>query len=72
MANLQGWECPRCGKIHSPYSLMCDCPPRTFTASAISGTPIFIDAKPLTEEFQKVLNETFKKSLKKKPTGKRI
>lgn len=20
-----GWECPRCHKIHSPYSTTCDC-----------------------------------------------
>ena len=24
---LQGWECPRCHKIHSPFSLTCDCMP---------------------------------------------
>ena len=21
-----GWICPRCGKVHSPFSLVCDCP----------------------------------------------
>ena len=24
---LYGWICPRCQKIHSPFSLTCDCPP---------------------------------------------
>ena len=23
-----GWECPRCHQIHSPFSLVCDCPPQ--------------------------------------------
>ena len=22
-----GWICPRCNKVHSPYSLLCDCKP---------------------------------------------
>lgn len=28
---LQGWECPRCKKIHSPFTLHCDCPPKVNT-----------------------------------------
>lgn len=32
-----GWACPRCGKVHSPYSVICDCPPPSFT---MSGTTI--------------------------------
>jgi hypothetical protein len=24
---LYGWICPRCGKVHSPFSTKCDCPP---------------------------------------------
>jgi rubredoxin len=23
----KGWECPRCGKIHAPFKLSCDCVP---------------------------------------------
>lgn len=23
-----GWECPRCGRIHSPLTQTCDCPPK--------------------------------------------
>ena len=23
--NVQGWECPRCNKIHSPLISSCDC-----------------------------------------------
>ena len=23
--NMQGWECPRCRKIHSPVKMSCDC-----------------------------------------------
>ena len=36
--HLQGWECPRCKKIHSPYSLECDCFPQvnTFTCTGTS------------------------------------
>ena len=26
-AYLFGWICPRCQKVHSPFSLICDCPP---------------------------------------------
>ena len=26
---LYGWICPRCGKVHSPYSTNCDCPPES-------------------------------------------
>lgn len=28
-----GWECPRCHKIHSPYSLTCDCQPATLSGN---------------------------------------
>ena len=24
---LTGWICPRCGKVHSPFSMQCDCQP---------------------------------------------
>jgi len=24
---LMGWECPRCGKIYSPFVRECNCPP---------------------------------------------
>jgi hypothetical protein len=30
---MMGWECPRCGKIYSPFIPNCDCPPRTITAT---------------------------------------
>lgn len=30
-SNLVGWECPRCHKIHSPFSTECDCVPLTTT-----------------------------------------
>ena len=26
-----GWICPRCHKVHSPYSMTCDCLPQTGT-----------------------------------------
>ncbi len=26
-----GWICPRCGKVHSPYSTHCDCTPPVIT-----------------------------------------
>lgn len=33
---MYGWICPRCGAVHSPFELRCNCPPpvRTWT-----GTP---------------------------------
>ena len=35
-----GWECPRCFKIHSPFSVTCDCPPRTFTSGGSTTLPL--------------------------------
>lgn len=68
---LIGWECPRCRMIHSPYSTHCFCPPPTFTISGSSiGVNLFVDMKQLEGFEQKVLNETYKKSLRKKPTRK--
>jgi hypothetical protein len=32
---LQGWECPRCHKIHSPFVSTCDCLPAIYTFSII-------------------------------------
>lgn len=29
--HLQGWECPRCHKIHSPFVYTCDCLPSVTT-----------------------------------------
>ena len=31
---LQGWECPRCHKIHSPYTTECWCPPTIRVSTA--------------------------------------
>ncbi len=33
---MQGWVCPRCGKVHSPYSMECNCTPpmRVWTGSS--------------------------------------
>ena len=33
MSYLNGWICPRCRQVHSPYSSKCDCPPETITSS---------------------------------------
>jgi len=32
---MYGWICPRCGAVHSPFELRCDCPPpvRTWISS---------------------------------------
>ncbi len=27
-----GWICPRCGKVHSPYTTGCDCYPKPVTS----------------------------------------
>ena len=29
----QGWMCPRCGRVHSPYTATCFCVPPTVTCS---------------------------------------
>lgn len=37
---LNGWVCPRCGKVHSPFSTNCDCPPQVITfTGATTGCP---------------------------------
>jgi len=30
---MYGWICPRCGKVHSPFSTYCDCLPPSRTCS---------------------------------------
>lgn len=32
---MYGWICPRCGKVHSPYSTVCDCIPPSTTSTTI-------------------------------------
>ena len=31
--HLQGWECPRCHRIHSSYTTQCWCPPAIKTSA---------------------------------------
>lgn len=33
---LTGWICPRCQKVHSPFSTTCDCMPTTIYATTHS------------------------------------
>lgn len=49
-SHLQGWECPRCHKIHSPFSTVCDCPAATFT-SASSTVQFSFPTHPATTGF---------------------
>jgi DNA-directed RNA polymerase subunit RPC12/RpoP len=35
---LYGWICPRCGKVHSPYSTQCDCPPSSIISNSVTYT----------------------------------
>jgi len=32
---LTGWICPRCAKVHSPFSLTCDCPAQTVSSVTV-------------------------------------
>lgn len=35
----QGWQCPICGRVYSPTTLMCiSCPPKTTTAAGTAQT----------------------------------
>lgn len=38
LPHLQGWICPRCGVVHSPFVMQCNCPPpyKTFTTGNIN------------------------------------
>ena len=43
---MYGWICPRCGAVHSPFDLRCDCPPpvRTWISSS-TGEWSVLDGK---------------------------
>ena len=43
---MYGWICPRCGAVHSPFDLRCDCPPpvRTWISSG-TGEWSVLDGK---------------------------
>ena len=43
---MYGWICPRCGAVHSPFELRCDCPPpvRTWISSG-TGEWSVLDGK---------------------------
>ena len=41
IGSLTGWICPRCGKVHSPYSIQCDCPPHSVTFTGTSTGECF-------------------------------
>jgi hypothetical protein len=37
----QGWECPKCGKVYSPTTIMClTCPQKVETKTTTDTTPI--------------------------------
>jgi len=42
---LQGWECPRCHKIHSPFVRECDCIPPVYNVptTTLGTRTIYID-----------------------------
>jgi len=37
----QGWECPKCGRVYSPTTIMClGCPQEVKTKTTTDSTPI--------------------------------
>ena len=43
--SLQGWECPRCRKIHGPFVQSCDCP-KPVTTTTDSKTECLHEVDP--------------------------
>lgn len=41
MNNNTGWLCPRCQKVHSPYSTTCDCKPQAITSGSTDTLKVF-------------------------------
>lgn len=37
MSTIQGWECPRCRAINSPFKQTCDCVPDTYYGTGTSN-----------------------------------
>jgi uncharacterized OB-fold protein len=37
---MYGWICPRCGTVHSPFTIQCGCPPPTRTWTGTSTEEI--------------------------------
>jgi len=33
LTGMNGWICPRCGQVWSPFISQCNCPPNTITSS---------------------------------------
>ncbi len=38
-APSMGWVCPRCGIVHSPWTLTCECKPPVLTTTGTTTTP---------------------------------
>jgi hypothetical protein len=49
-AELKGWVCPRCGKVHSPFVSECNCPSPTITSTTTGVDLSEFKAKMPSEE----------------------